>query len=221
MYVFDLLDVARFDPRNARRFVDFWSKFYSDTVRILNSEELINYYAELNLTNNLTEENVVRLLRWKDPFLLTHPSGASSNEPRDNRRVVKVLAKLGSINQFRNNQSSEADMKRAAQEVFQDGIVWRAFLLHIAKPPMYPIADQNVFRACSLHTGLQRDNQTWDTYESYCNYFQQITESVGVDRTVANVTELKRIDNALFEFGKSLNTYDRALKSASAASAAN
>jgi hypothetical protein len=83
-----------------------------------------------------------------------------------------------------------------------------------------PIADQHVFRA-SRHKQLE-GKQDWDTCQSYRAYFQQIAEAVGVDLTVENVPELKRIDNALFEFGKFLSTCDRALKgSASAASAAN
>lgn len=206
MYRIALPEVTRFDPLNARPFVDFWSTFYDDKINVLDTDERIDYCTELNIANDLTEENVRRLLRWKDPRLLTHRILSGSKKGQDNPRVLKVLANLGRINQFRNDQIQEDDMKRVAEQVFTDGIVWKALLLHIAKPHIYPIADQNVFRAWSLHTGL-RDDQTWETYASYCQYFKQLAEAVGVDRTIENIRRLKRIDDALLVFGQFLDTY--------------
>jgi hypothetical protein len=122
--------------------------------------------------------------------------------------VVKVLANLGFINQLRNDQIKEADIRPRTEQVFTDGIVWRALLLHIAKPHIYPIADQNVFRAWSLHTGLN-DDQTWATYACYCDYFRQIAHALEVDRTmtIENIRQLKWIDDALMAFGQFLNAY--------------
>lgn len=97
-------------------------------------------------------------------------------------------------------------MKSTTEQVFKGGIVWKAFLLHIAKPHIYPIADQNVFRVWSLHTG-NKDDQTWATYASYCDYFGQIAQAVGVDRTCDNIPQLKQIDDALLVFGQFLATY--------------
>jgi hypothetical protein len=208
MYTINLPDVARFDLQNARPFVEFWSQFYSDDIKVLGAQERIDYYTELNIANDLTEVNVRRLLRWKDPRWLTHSILSGPNEGQDNPRVARALAKLGLINQFRNDQSTKEEMQHTTEQVFADGIVWKAFLLHIAKPHVYPIADQNVFRACSLYTGL-KDDQTWETYASYCNYFSQIAATLEVDRTktIENIHKLKRIDDALLEFGKFLNAY--------------
>jgi hypothetical protein len=208
VYTIDLPNVGRFNPQNARPFVEFWSRFYCDDIKVLDAEEPIEYSTELNIANDLTEENVRRLLRWKDPRFLTHRILSGPNQGQDNPRVVRVLASLGPINQFRRGQSTEDDMRRTAEQVLTGGIVWKAYLLHIAKPHIYPIADQNVFRACSLHTGL-KDEQTWETYASYCNYFRQITEALGVERTMTidNVRKLKRIDDALLVFGQFLNAY--------------
>ncbi len=209
MYTISSPDVARFDLQNARPFVEFWDKCYGvDDVKVLGSEERIDYFAELNIANDLTEENVRRLLRWKDPRHLTHLVLSGPNEGKSNQKVEKVLACLGLINQFRHDQAPESGMRPAADQAFESGIVWKAFLLHIAKPHTYPIADQNVFRAWSLHTGL-KDEKTWDTYAAYCNYFAQIAEAMGIDRTMKleNIRELKRIDNALFVFGQLLGDY--------------
>ncbi len=208
MYTIDLPNVARFEPQNVRPFVEFWSQFYADDIKVLDAKERIDYFTELNIANDLTEENVRRLLRWKDPRLLTHRILSGPKKGQDNPRVVKVLASRGLINQFRSDQLKEDDMRRTADQVFKDGIVWKAFLLHIAKPHIYPIADQNVFRAWSLHTGVKND-QTWETYASYCTYFRQITKALGVDRTmtIENLRELKQIDDALLIFGQYLDTY--------------
>ena len=206
MYTIDLPNVSRFDLLETHAFVEFWSQFYDDDTTVVNTKQRIDYFAELNTANDLTEENVCRLLRWKDRRLLTHPILSGAKKGQDNPKVVRVLANLILINQFRNGQTTEADLRLTTEQVFTDGIVWRAFLLHIAKPHIYPIADQNVFRACSLHTGL-KDDQTWATYASYCCYFRQIAQAAGVDRTIENIRQLKRIDDALFAFGQFLDAY--------------
>jgi hypothetical protein len=208
MYIINLPDVPRFDPQDAPAFVEFWSQLYYDDIKVLDAQERIDYYTELNITNDLTEENVRRLLRWKDQRFMTHLTLSGPNKGQGNPRVAKVLAKLGLINQFRNDQSTKEQMQHTTEQVFTDGIVLKAFLLHIAKPHMYPIADENVFRACSLHTGL-KDDRTWETYASYCNYFKQIAEILRVDRTktIESIRELKRIDDALLVFGQFLKTY--------------
>jgi hypothetical protein len=209
MYILSPDDMAEFDLANASRFVKFWSQFYNYHVTVFETKTEIDYFSELNLGNDLTAENVRRLLRWKDPRLLTERILTGPNEGQDNPRVAPVLNCLGTINQFRNDQIGDDDMRHAAAEVFPHGIVWRAFLLHIAKPHSCPIADQNVFRAWSLHTG-RRDEQTWETYAAYCQYFWHVAEAVGASQapqTIENLCQLKRIDNALFVFGKFLKAY--------------
>ena len=207
MYTIDLSNVARYDTQNARSFVEFWGQFYvEDDIKVLDAEELIDYFTELNIANDLTEENLRRLLRWKDPRLLTHRILSGTNKGQDNARVRKVLANLGPINQFRNEQITAAEIRGTIDQVFADGVVWKAFLQHIAQPHVYPIADQNVFRVWSLHTG-RKDEQTWATYDSYCDYFGQIAQAIGADRTIENIRQLKRIDDALLCFGLFLAAY--------------
>jgi hypothetical protein len=207
MYTISLSDIAKFDLADAPCFVDFWNQFYEEGApTVLGTQERIDYFAELNLGSNLTEENVRRLLRWKDPHQLTHRILSGPNEGRDNPRVVKVLADLTAINRFRNGQSTEEEMRRKAEQIFQSGIVFRAFLLHIARPHEHPIGDENVFRAYSLHTGQQLED-TWDTYAGYSDYFRRIARAMGVAQRADNIRELKRIDNALLTFGQFLRTY--------------
>jgi len=164
----------------------------------------IDYFAELNVGSDLTEENVRRLLRWKDSQWLTE----LKLNGEANGNVVRVLKSLSMINRFRNDQITEDDMRREADQVFPGGGVWKFFLLHIAKPAAYPIADGNVFQAFSLHKGLQtKKPYTWETYEAYRNYFGQIAGAMGLRETIENIRELKRIDNALMRFGQFLRAY--------------
>jgi hypothetical protein len=206
-FILDLPHVAEFDLTCAQAFVDFWSQFYNYRVSLFSTpDEEIDYFSELNIGNALTKQNIRRLLRWKDPRFLTECKLSGRNKGHDNPRVVSVLNNLGMINQFRNDEITEHAIRHTAAEVFPHGIIWRAFLLHIAKPYTYPIADQNVFRACSLHTGLQVED-TWETYTAYCAYYRSIADTLGVLATIENLHQLKLIDNALFVFGQSLKAY--------------
>ena len=113
------------------------------------------------------------------------------------------------MNGFRSGQKTEEEMKGIAQRTFESPtIVWRVFLLHVSKPHLYPIADQNVFRSYRLHT-CRPEPGTWEDYADYSNYFGQIADKMQIARTIENIRPLKRIDNALFVFGQFLATYHK------------
>jgi hypothetical protein len=209
MFTLDPDEIAQFDLARARRFVECWSRFYSDRITASGTKDRIDYFAELNLGRDLTEENVRRLLRWKDPQHLTHPVVSGPNARQDNPAVVRVLRNLAAINAFRNDRLAEADMRRTAEQIFPQGPVWRVFLLHIAKPHSYPIADKHVLRAFSLHTQQKvKQNWNWGTYLAYRNnYFGQIAQALSVAQKIENIRELKRIDDALLAFGRFVGLY--------------
>jgi hypothetical protein len=206
MYVPALTDVEKFDLAKASEFVEFWSQFYDYRVTVFGSKQEIDYFSELNTGNELTAENVRRLLRWKDVMMLSERTISGPNKGQENPRVTTVLANLSTINEFRKDQSSNRDLLQTLAGIFPNGVVWGAFLLHISKPHVFPIADQNVFRAWSLHTRLE-DNQSWETYAAYRDYFTEIARALGITETIGNLRELKRIDNALFVFGQFLKAY--------------
>jgi hypothetical protein len=201
-----LTDVATFDLAKASEFVEFWSQFYDYRVTVFGSKQEIDYFSELNIGNDLTAENVRRLLRWKDWQRLSERILSGPNEGHENPRVMRVLANLGTINQFRKDQATNGESLQILADMFPNGAIWGAFLLHIAKPNVYPIGDQNVFRAWSLHKGLEAE-QNWETYVAYRDYFREIATALGITETIGNVRELKRIDNALFVFGQFLKAY--------------
>ena len=204
MYTLNSFEIAKFDLTNAVTFVDFWSQFYKDDSKDVDGTE-IDYFKELSIGNSLSPENVRKLLRWKDPRMLTHPNKETG---KDNPDVLKVLDKIAKLNQFRDEQITEADFRRTADDIFRTGMVWKAFLFHVAKPHMYPIADVNVLAVWSLHTGLKNQG-TWETYGQYRDYFNRIADEIKVSQTSANIRRLKKIDNALIEFGRFLLAYYR------------
>jgi hypothetical protein len=113
------VDMAKFDITKASSFVDYWSQFFEDESKDIDGTKT-EYLKELNVGSDLTTENVRKLLRWKDPRLLTHPNKVTG---LDNPDVAKVLAKTDALNQFCNDQITESDIRHIADEIFRDGIV--------------------------------------------------------------------------------------------------
>jgi len=189
-------------------FVTCWERYYRGSVPISSADTtLINYEVELNIQSDLTEQNVTRLLRWKDPRMLTHLKVNGT----DNHRVRNVLNKIRALNQFRNGSINRQTFAQTTAGIFPNGIVWQLFLFHIARPWEWPIADQHVFRA---HAALfqQPAPQTLDAIELYRNNFAclaQAFQGISVDCRVETVRRNKRLDDALMSYGQFLLAYDR------------
>ncbi len=216
MFILDIKQFEEFDLNSAEQFVNYWSKHYFyDTIKAFDSDEVIHYINELNLGNNLTEQNIKRLLRWKDPRMLTEKKLSEPNKGKENKRVLSVIEKTDSINKFRQSKINEKEFKTETEMIFPSGFVWQIFLFHIARPFEYPIADQNVFRAFSTqkHTAIPED---WDGYTYYMDHFFQIAISSGIIAKKPNghesdikeiVKKLKTVDDTLFAFGQFLSSY--------------
>lgn len=216
MFILDIKQFEEFDLNRVIQFVNYWSKHYSyDTIKAVDSDEVIHYINELNLGNNLTEQNIKRLLRWKDPRMLTEKKLSEPNKGKENKRVLSVIEKTDSINKFRQSKINEKEFKTETEKIFPSGFVWQFFLFHIARPFEYPIADQNVFRAFSTqkHTAIPKD---WEGYTHYMDYFFQIAISSGIIAKKPKghepeikeiVKSLKKVDNTLFAFGQFLSSY--------------
>ena len=157
MFILDIKQFEEFDLNSVKQFVNYWSKHYSyDTIKAFDSDEVIHYVNELNLGNNLTEQNIKRLLRWKDPWMLTEEKKSEPKKGKKNKKVLSVIEKTDYINKFRQSKINEKEFKTETEMIFPSGLVWQIFLFHIARPFEYPIADQNVFRAFSTqkHTAI-------------------------------------------------------------------
>jgi len=216
MFILNVKQFEEFDLYRAKQFVDYWSnKYQNDSVKAFNSTEVIDYVEELNLESNLSEQNIKRLLRWKDPRRLTEKILSGPDEGKDNKKVLKVIENIDWFNKFRQGKIGEEEFKIKTKVIFPNGFVWQIFLFHIARPFEFPIADQNVFRAFSTqkHTMEPID---WGGYKDYIDYFFQIAKSSGISVEKPKghesdlkeiVKKLKNVDNALFAFGQFLRSY--------------
>lgn len=216
MFILNKKQLGKFDLSKAKQFVDYWGKPYSfGSVKDYNTGKVIDYIEELNLGNRLSEQNIKRLLRWKDYHRLTEKILSGPNKRKDNIKVLKVLKEQKSINRFRQGDIRVEEFKITTEKIFPNGFVWQIFLFHIARPFEFPIADRNVFRAFSIHknTMIPKD---WAGYKDFMDYFFQIAIFAGIIRKkpAGNelglkeiVKELKRLDNALVAFGQFLNSY--------------
>ena len=211
MFVLDTKKCTDFDLAKAEEFVGFWANYYSSKTKIHESNEVISYIKELNLRNELTRENVARLLRWKDPRMLTGKTHKSLV------MVNHVLDKLEYINlfRFRKDKIDEAKFLKNVKAIFPNGFIWRVFLFHIARPYEFPIADRNVFLSFSILTNNEIPKDL-EGYKNYKAFFFNISKSAGFIKTPPTgnesnickiVADLKKVDNALFVFGKFINAY--------------
>ncbi len=218
MYLFQRSDFRIVDTTQVVQFVECWERYYRGDIRLSDSEKVINYFIELNLGHDLTEQNLIRLLRWKDQRMLTHPkkpkdtSVGAPDEP--NPRVMRVLEEIKSINGFRKGDVTELDFKKVTKRVFRSGIVWQLFLFHIARPHQWPIADQHVFRVYSALYGAATPKSI-ENFRAYVQCFNNLAvmfrnELCVNDQDLTSVVEAnKRLDNALMAFGQFLSAYDK------------
>lgn len=216
MFILDKNKFGDSDLRNAKEFIEFWNNHYHYEVKAFKSKDNISYLDELNPKNDLTKQNVKRLLRWKAPRWLTEEILSGPNKGGKNDRVISVLNKLESLNHFRHGRIDENSFLKIVEDIFPHGLIWSVFLFHIARPYEFPMADQNVFRAFSIQTNSEIP-EDWEGYKEYKDFFFNVATSAGIiDRQPKgnenNISEivsaLKKVDNALFIFGQFLNDYD-------------
>lgn len=214
MYTLNIKSFGIVNKNKIVQFIEFWERYYQDNVKLQTGAK-INYIDELNIGSDLSEQNIISLLRWKDPRMLTHPKVSSKN---DNPHVISVLRKIGQINMYRRGILPENKFYKITQDIFPAGFIWKIFIRHIARPTQWPIADQNVFRSYvklfnpTIPSNLTNFNDR--TYCDYTKYFFELADNfinfIGVDKTDINavVRANKRFDNALFAFGQFLYKYD-------------
>lgn len=201
-------EFRRRDESQLASFVSCWQRYYRGSVPISPTDAtLIDYESELNIQGTLTQQNLVRLLRWKDPRMLTHPKVDGTS----NHQVENVLANLDAINQFRQGNVDQEIFSQTVAGIFRNGIVWQLFLFHIARPWEWPIADQHVFRAHAALFG-QPVPQTLVEFEQYRTNFAHLAQALD-DIQNGNHVEIvqrnKRLDDALMSYGQFLLAYDR------------
>jgi hypothetical protein len=189
MFVLDCKNFNDNNIANTRQFIDFWSQFISDPP-ITYGQKPISYIDELNIGNDLTQENVKRLLCWKDSRFWI------------GRKKQNVLRHIQELNNFRRFGTDKT--KEIIDQIFPHGLIYTVFLFHIARPWEFPIADQNVFRSYTKISGNQIPSD-WKGYNAYRKFFLKLCKATHINNK--SVKEMKRLDNALFVFGQFLKKY--------------
>lgn len=214
MFILDKSKFGDFDLTNAEQFVDIWSHYYEYTLTDENE-----YLNELNITNDinndLTEDNIKKLLQWKSPRWLAE----KKRNGEDNPKVKKVIEEIESINDFRHDLTSEDEfLEIIRKKIFSDGLIYPIFLFHIARPYQYPIADKNVFIAYSILNPKKDFPKNCKSYKAYKEFFIDLAkkagiisnEPKGIEKNIYDIVKgLKKVDNALFEFGIFWNKYNK------------
>ena len=171
-------------------FVSFWAKRYNEGKY---SDSI--YEKNLNKGRKLEQDNIEPLLAWKNGRPLP---------PSKKKFVPRVARSLPKFNDFRFLQevtkSDEKQFWNVVCNIVESGLVWRVFLLHIARPDDYPIVDQHVLRAQSYLTHGQpaEPSMTFGNYESYVAFFNDLSRSSG--------QESRQVDKALMSFGQFLKS---------------
>jgi hypothetical protein len=173
--------------KTLKEFILFWSSLYYYPLEAKYNNRIHN--------QQYSEDDINELFWWKNGMKLSSRKQKSVDD--------KIISKLLLINDLKNQDRIEIiEFKNQFSDL---SAVWKIFLLHIIKPFVYPIYDQNVHRAYNFIHGLDYNSISSDSIsnkrkeEFYFNtYFNFIDNLNGI--------ELKKMDEAFFTFGKFIKT---------------
>jgi hypothetical protein len=187
------------DQSNAENFSDFISFWAS----------LYNYSPKKPVDNRYYYDNIHRTkYDYKDiEALFTWKNGMTLSEKKS-ETVNTICKELHLINEMKYNNVPIIDSLHKIR--LREG-VWKIFLLHITKPDYYPIFDQHTYRAYHYlkYDTIEEITKVEKTIlEFYLNeYIPFIHEKLYIIRTNEERFQmLRKIDKALFTFGKFLKS---------------
>jgi len=184
-------------------FQQFWEEITTEIER--DNEE--RYLNNVNLDKGLTDENIKELLQWKQQHFV--------------EKYWKILVEIKEhINNFRHLDLSEKKFGPDFSEFYNriapistEGPIIIFFILHIAKPLVYPIIDQHVIRAFKYFkegvnhsvSNLKKGELVKNDFEFFKDYAQFFTKLIAECRLLANdITSHRKVDRALWSCGKYL-----------------
>ncbi|MBA4317161.1 MAG: hypothetical protein C0412_02060 [Flavobacterium sp.] len=176
------LVIYSFSETDQDTFITFWSNKYQYSLE--------NLYVE-NIQHPLNENRVTNLYLWKNGKRL---SARKLQSVRENYIAhLENLPLLDNVVQLQNYFAQ-----------LNGGMIWNFFWLHCINPNMSPIFDQHTYRACKfISTNIVSELSELNDYEksdfyfnNYIPFFNQFDNN-----------ENRRVDKALFMFGKFLKTW--------------
>jgi hypothetical protein len=168
-------------------FVNFWSDYYIFSQRD-------NLYTDRIHQSKFTKTDIKMLFEWKNGMKVNGhiPKQAS---------IDKVISRLTHVNKLK----THFDLLLFKKHFSDIAAIWQIFLLHIIQPTQFPIFDQHVYRAhfflLNKTIGEISNHQPHKLKYYHNNYlpFFNILK--------AEITDIRKIDLALWAFGKFLKTH--------------
>jgi len=183
------LAILKKENQNLLEFVSFWSNLY-------NYPRMEDLYKDRINKETFDESDIKQFYIWKNGMKLSKQKQKSVDS--------KIINRLDIINEFK--LQSDFDVQVFGQEFKDLSAVWKIFLLHIIKPNKYPIYDQHIHRAyLFIHNQnyLAVDKLSDKKKERF--YFEEYLKFINKQKN-DNDINLKKLDEALFTFGRFLNT---------------
>ncbi|RXI96296.1 hypothetical protein DS745_21435 [Anaerobacillus alkaliphilus] len=206
-------------------FVEAWStKFQSDKYPLdfyrTNIEEI-----QTADTQDRVGELIINLLHWKDGKVRVDVNGSTQvgdktytllptkpntyNEKK-HKEILTSAAFYDWVKEVRALSSFDSDKVTDIAEKFQlygkDTLVIPTFILHVINPVIFPLYDQHVERAkrALLAEDISFKSVELDinSYIGYQVFFSRLLE----DFSDPTLHDVKKLDNALWSFGKSLKS---------------
>ena len=173
-------------------FIDFWSRYYINTVNTLEKEN--EYYVSPISSVELEYDTLILLYKWKNGSILSKLKEKAFNE--------KIISRLDELNNLKSGGIKSID---DVQVICPDlSAIWLIFLTHIIDKESFPIFDMHVYRAYNyLKTGIvleipDKNEVKLKLYKDYLKYYNSLRPQI---------KDYKKWDEAMWAFGKFLSRY--------------
>ena len=192
-------EISGIDPL---KFQQFWEEITAK-IEKYNEERYLN---NVNLNKDLTDENIKELLQWKQQHFV--------------KKYWKTLVEIKEhINKFRHRDLSEKfgpdfiEFYDRIAPISSKGPIIIFFIIHIAKPLVYPIIDQHVIRAFKffkegvIHSisNLKKEELVKNDFEFFQLYVQFFIKLIDACKLPANdIRSHRNVDRSLWSCGKYL-----------------
>lgn len=176
-------------------FVDFWARQHS-------YRDDPKYVANIDLPQ-LTKENLLQLLEWKNGMVL---SAAKRKTMED-----KVLKHVAVINTLKKNAIFDEPL---FHKTFPDlGTVWRIFLRHVIQPTQFPDFDYHAYHAYRFIAGLRIKEIAKNAFIKESFYLEKYLPFYEELMRYSTRPNRRRLDDALAAFGQFIGENPKMLNS--------
>jgi hypothetical protein len=189
IYNFSILtmNLLIFSPtQDFEAFVDLWSQLYD-----YNSPWEPNYHKHIKVDKPFTHNDILQLFEWENQAGLGRIRATSIKE--------KIYPHLDYINDMKFEDSMNLEEFHSKFETVQ--AVSRTFLLHIIKPEIYPLYDQNIHIAYNFIHGIDADVHPFPKRpeDKLKFYFRKLKPFID---SVKGKHSIKKVDEALNSYGQ-------------------